>query len=102
MYAPLNPHTLRLAKGRGSEHSVHTYAYAYEQLEAASVGVIDFSIKEVAGEWRNFIAIKNMRDVGHDSRSHQFKIDENLQVTLEKVSYHLKLGKNGRYLKIRL
>ena len=57
---------------------------AYEQLEAASDGVIEFRVEEVSGEWRNYIAIKNMRDVGYDSRPHPFTVNENLQVTLEK------------------
>ena len=57
---------------------------AYEQLEAASDGVIEFRVEEVSGEWRNCIAIKNMRDVSYDSRSHQLTVNENLQVTLEK------------------
>ncbi len=62
---------------------VHSNA-AYEQLEATSDGIIDFRVEEVSGEWRNFIAIRSMRDVGYDSRSHQLKIDENLQITIEK------------------
>ncbi len=58
--------------------------WAYEQLEAASDGTIEFRVEKVGQEWRNFVAIKNMRDVGYDSRSHPFTVNENLQVTLEK------------------
>ena len=57
---------------------------AYKQLEAAHAGNIDFTVEQVGGEWKNFITVRSMRDVRHDSRPHPLKVDENLQVTLEK------------------
>jgi KaiC/GvpD/RAD55 family RecA-like ATPase len=68
---------------RGLLKGVHN-DWAYKQLEAAHAGIIDFTVEQVGGEWKNFITIRGMRDVGHDSRPHPLKVDENLQVTLEK------------------
>lgn len=62
---------------------VHSHS-AYEQLEAASDGVIDLKVEEVSGQWSNFISVRSMRDVGYDSRWHRLSISENLEVTLEK------------------
>lgn len=68
---------------RGLMKGVHS-DWGYKQLEGAHDGIVDFRVEEVGGEWKNLIAIRSMRDVGHDSRSHLLKIDETLQVTLEK------------------
>jgi len=68
---------------RGVLKGVHN-EWVYKQLEAAHAGIIDFTVEQVGGEWKNFITLKSMRDVGHDSRPHPLKVDENLQVTLEK------------------
>ncbi len=57
---------------------------AYEQLEAASDGVLDLKVEEVGEEVRNLIRVRNMRQVGFDSRWHRLSIDENFEVTLEK------------------
>lgn len=57
---------------------------AYEQLEAASDGIIDLKVEEVGGEVRNLIRIRKMRDVGFDSRWHRLNVEENLSITLEK------------------
>ncbi len=55
----------------------------YEQLEAASDGVIDLKVEEGGEEVRNLIRVRNMRDVGFDSRWHSLSIDENLNLTLQ-------------------
>jgi KaiC/GvpD/RAD55 family RecA-like ATPase len=68
---------------RGLLKGVHN-EWVYKQLEAAHAGVIDFTVEQVSGEWKNFITLRSMRDVGHDSRPHQLKVAENLQVTFEK------------------
>ena len=68
---------------RGLLKGVHN-EWVYKQLEAAHAGIIDFTVEQVGGEWKNFITLRSMRDVGHDSRPHPLKVDENLQVTLEK------------------
>jgi KaiC/GvpD/RAD55 family RecA-like ATPase len=58
--------------------------WAYKNLEAASDGVIDFKQDETTGEAQNLIRIRSMRNVGFDSRWHQLKVGENLEVTVEK------------------
>ncbi len=68
---------------RGLMKGVHS-DWGYKQLEGAHDGIVDFTVEEVGGEWRNLMAIRNMRDVGYDSRSHPLKMDDNLHVTLEK------------------
>jgi KaiC/GvpD/RAD55 family RecA-like ATPase len=61
---------------------------AYEQLEAASDGVIDFRLEEVTdkvGEQATtIIRIRSMRDTSFDARWHRLKIEETLEFTLEK------------------
>lgn len=56
----------------------------YEQLEAASDGVIDLKVDEGGEEANNLIRVRNMRDVGFDSRWHRLSINENLNVSLQK------------------
>ena len=68
---------------RGLLKGVHS-EWVYKQLEAAHAGNIDFTVEQVGGDWKNFITVRSMRDVGHDSRPHPLKVDENLQVTFEK------------------
>lgn len=63
--------------------NVHS-SWLYEQLEAASEGIIDFKVEEVSGERKNYIGIRTMRDVTFDARWHQLKIGENFEVTLDK------------------
>ena len=58
--------------------------WGYKQLEGAHDGIVDIRVEEVGGEWKNFITLRSMRDVGHDSRPHRLKVDENLHVTVEK------------------
>ncbi len=58
--------------------------WVYEQLEAAADGVIDLKVEEVDEEVSNLIRVRNMRDVEFDSRWHRLRIDENLNITLQK------------------
>lgn len=67
---------------RGAMKGVHT-DWAYKQLEGAHHGIIDFKVEEVSGQWRNFISVRSMRDVGFDSRWHPLKIGDNSEITLE-------------------
>ena len=58
--------------------------WAYEQMEAASDGIIDFKLDETADPPSNLMRIRSMRDVGFDGRWHRLKIGENFEITLEK------------------
>jgi KaiC/GvpD/RAD55 family RecA-like ATPase len=59
-------------------------SWAYEQLEAAVDGIIDFRLDETSDPAQNLMRIKAMRNMGFDGRWHKLKIAENLEVTLEK------------------
>lgn len=56
--------------------------WAYKNLEAASDGVIDVKQEETEGEAKSLLRIRSMRNVGFDSRWHELKVGENLQVSL--------------------
>jgi KaiC/GvpD/RAD55 family RecA-like ATPase len=56
----------------------------YEQLEAASEGIIDFKLEEEGKSTRDLIRIRNMRNVHFDREWHELKIGDNFEVTLEK------------------
>ena len=58
-------------------------SWAYEQLEAAVDGIIDFKLEEVGEETINLMRIRSMRNVGFDSRWHRLRVSENFEVTLE-------------------
>lgn len=57
---------------------------AYNRLEGAASGVIDFKVEESGDEVRNSMRIRLMGNVGFDSRWHQLKIGDNFEVTMEK------------------
>ena len=59
-------------------------SWAYEQLEAAVDGIIDFKLDETSDPAQNLMRIKTLRNVGFDGRWHKLKVAENLEVTLEK------------------
>lgn len=59
-------------------------SWAYEQLEAAVDGIIDFKLDETSDPAQNFMRIKTLRNMSFDGRWHKLKIAENLEVTLEK------------------
>ncbi len=40
-------------------------------------------VEEAGEEVSNLVRIRNMRDVGFDSRWHRLSIDENLNITLQ-------------------
>lgn len=61
---------------------VHSKA-AYEQLEAAADGIIDFKLEEEGKTTRDLVRIRTMRDVGFDREWHELKIGENLEITLQ-------------------
>jgi KaiC/GvpD/RAD55 family RecA-like ATPase len=56
---------------------------AYKRLEGAVDGVLDFKVEEVEGELKTLMRIRVVRDLTHDSRWHQLKVNENSQVTLD-------------------
>jgi KaiC/GvpD/RAD55 family RecA-like ATPase len=56
----------------------------YRKLEAEADGVIDFKLDEAADPPRNLIRIRSLRDVGFDGRWHPLRINENLEVDVEK------------------
>ena len=58
--------------------------WVYNTLEAAVDGVIDFKLEEVGKATKNFMRIRSMRNVAHDSEWHRLKIDENFEVTIDK------------------
>ena len=66
-----------IAKGIHSER-------AYKPLEAATDGVIDFKVEEESGARRSFIGVRNMVNVGFDSRWYPLKLGGNLEISLEK------------------
>ena len=59
----------------------------YKALEAASDGVIDFKLEEVANKVgqraASIIRIRSMRDVPFDARWHRLKTGENFELTIE-------------------
>jgi len=57
---------------------------AYEQLEAAVDGIIDFKLDEASDPAQNLIRIRSLRKVGFDGRWHRLKLTENLELTIEK------------------
>ncbi|MGP8070203.1 MAG: hypothetical protein ACLP5V_09960 [Candidatus Bathyarchaeia archaeon] len=67
----------------GILRDVHS-EWAYNQLEAAYDGVIDFKLEEEGNTIRDLIRIRSMRDLLYDRNWHELKIDENFEVTLEK------------------
>jgi KaiC/GvpD/RAD55 family RecA-like ATPase len=67
----------------GIMRGVHSQS-AYDRLEGAATGVIDFKVDESGEEVRNAMRIRVMRNVGYDSRWHQLMIGENFEITLEK------------------
>ena len=46
---------------RGLLKGVHS-DWAYKQLEAAHAGIIDFTVEQVGGEWKNFITLRSMAE----------------------------------------
>lgn len=58
--------------------------WAYEQLEAAADGIIDFKLDETGEETRNFIRLRSMRNVDFDSRWHPIRLTQEFEVILEK------------------
>ncbi len=68
---------------RGVMKGVHSDR-AYNRLEAANDGVIDFRLDESGEKPRNLMRIRSLRDIGFDGRWHELKIGKNFEVTLEK------------------
>jgi KaiC/GvpD/RAD55 family RecA-like ATPase len=58
--------------------------WAYKRFEGASEGIVDFKLEEQEGRTRNIMRIRNMRNVGFDSKWHPLKMDDNFEITLEK------------------
>jgi len=67
----------------GNIKGIHS-TWAYEQLEAAADGIIDFKIEEEGKTTRDLMRIRALRNVGYDREWHELKIGENFEVTLEK------------------
>lgn len=68
---------------RGMMMGVHS-EYAYRQLEGASDGVVDLTLKETTEQVQNQMRIRVMRNTDFDSSWHKLKVQENFHVTLEK------------------
>ncbi|MFI5449658.1 MAG: RAD55 family ATPase [Candidatus Bathyarchaeia archaeon] len=58
--------------------------WAYEHLESASDGVIDFELDATKDPPINLIRIRSIKNAPYDGRWHTVKIGENLEVTLDK------------------
>jgi KaiC/GvpD/RAD55 family RecA-like ATPase len=58
--------------------------WAYKNLEAASDGVVDIKLDETTEEARSAMRVRSMRGVGFDARWHTLKIDDHLEVLVEK------------------
>jgi KaiC/GvpD/RAD55 family RecA-like ATPase len=57
--------------------------WAQKRLEGAADGIIDFKVEEAGNVTRDLIRIRSMRGVGFDREWHEFKISENLEVSLQ-------------------
>lgn len=68
---------------RGIMYGVHS-DWVYKQLEGAVDGVVDFKLQDVGTKIKNFIRVRNLRNVGFDSEWHPLKIAENFEVSFEK------------------
>ncbi len=66
----------------GVIRGVHS-EWTYKNLEAACDGVIDIKQDESEGEAKSMLRIRSMRSVGFDSRWHELKVGENLEISLE-------------------
>ena len=58
--------------------------WAYKNLEAASDGVIDFTLDEKSDDATTLIRVKSMRPVGFDSKWHKLMTRDNLEVALQR------------------
>ena len=76
-------HTRKFTSIDGILRGVHS-EWAYNQLEAACDGVIDFRLEEEGKTIRDLIRIRSMHDVFYDKNWHELKIGENFEVTLTK------------------
>jgi KaiC/GvpD/RAD55 family RecA-like ATPase len=74
---------IKLTNVHGMMKGVHTDS-VYSRFEAANDGIVDIKVEEFEGEVRNRLRIRTMRNLGFDSRWHTMKINENLEVTLDK------------------
>jgi len=66
----------------GIMKGVHS-EWAYKQLEGSADGIIEFRL-EVLERARDLVQIRTMRDVHFNRESHELKVGENFEVTLEK------------------
>lgn len=58
--------------------------WVYKRVEGACDGILDFKLEERDGQTRSLMRIRNIGNVGFDSQWHRLRVDEKLQVTLEK------------------
>jgi KaiC/GvpD/RAD55 family RecA-like ATPase len=58
--------------------------WVYKSLEAASDGVVDVKLDETSDETRSMMRVRSMRNTGFDSRWHPLRVNDKLEVTLEK------------------
>ena len=58
--------------------------WVYKNLEAASDGVVDIKLDETSDEARSIMRVRSMRNAGFDSWWHPLRVNDNLEVTLEK------------------
>jgi len=67
----------------GVMRGVHS-DWAYNRLEGAYEGIVDFKVEEEGNTIRDLMRIRSMRNVHFDREWHELKIGENFEVTLAK------------------
>ena len=66
----------------GVMRGVHS-DWAYNRLEGAYDGIVDFKVEEEGNTIRDLMRIRNMRNVHFDREWYELKIGENFEVTLK-------------------
>ena len=69
----------------GVASGVHSES-VYRTLEAAADGIIDFKVDQSGDELKNLMRIRNMRKVVFDARWHLLRLNENLEIDIEKLT----------------
>jgi KaiC/GvpD/RAD55 family RecA-like ATPase len=57
--------------------------WIYKTLESAHDGIIDFKLDETGEETRNMVRVRNMRNVGFDSRWHNLQVGPDFEVSIQ-------------------
>ena len=59
--------------------------WVYKQLEASPDAVLQFKFEEAGEEVKSLVRIMFMQNVGFDSRWHSLRMNDNFEITLEKL-----------------